>query len=170
MPAIHGGHGSGRFLKNVGSLLSRDRVGQQGCSEQQQLEKTTERKATQKRHSGPFATDRKRKRRETIAQGTSLVEEFLTSLPLFHVFSVLKMTSVLCRSLQVSPKTADLDRQNVTSSRCSLGMWWRAVDLSSRGCVPVPVFSEGRVEVTLIHWRWRWELFSFLFSFGEKYI
>lgn len=122
MPAIHGGHGSGRFLKNVGSLLSRDRVGQQGCSEQQQLEKTTERKATQKRHSGPFATDRKRKRRETIAQGTSVVEEFLTSLPLFHVFSVLKMTSVLCRSLQVSPKTADLDRQNVTSSRCSLDM------------------------------------------------
>lgn len=64
-----------------------------------------------------------------------LSKKFLTRLPLFYVFSILKIP-VLWQFSQTLPKTAELDRQNDLPFSAPSTLNWRAVDLSSRGGFP----------------------------------
>lgn len=78
------------------------------------------RKETDKRGVlAPLLLIDKGKRRKMISQYMSLIEEFLTRLLWFYVFSVPKI-SVLWQLSQVSPRTAAHDQQNVMSSCCPL--------------------------------------------------
>lgn len=90
----------------------------------------------------------------------------LTRLPMFYVFSVLKIT-VLWQISQMSRRTADSDQQNLMSSCCSFEKFdWRGGIPFSPWVQPQCLPSDGHVCITQS--QCRCETFEKFHAMGKK--